>query len=725
MRRALLSTCLLAACGGGASAPDARALDAPGPRAFARFDPPAAGAGAAWGAIPYPSELYLDGEGRLALHSLPTGPDPHEPTVEMLHEGLRTLTGAGLRSNVYFPIDLAPGGDLDPATLADAAVLVDLDRSTAGALVTVPGQIWWRDDLGAIVLVPDLGTVLDPGHRYAAYLTSDVRTTGGVPLAADPRFPGPPAALADLLPVDLRDRIVVATTFRTADDVTPTRRMRDVAAAQIPTVTVLETIHGASALAAILGEQDADAIPGGCLDNVRPQPHSHVAALIHGTITLSSFLADTVNTDGFPAYDETGQPIVQGTFPVHFTLSLPKTTADWNALPVILYVHGINRTRQDVVTQIDTAARLGAAMLAIDLPYHGHRARRDPALHDRNNETLGTDTPDGFGDTFGLNPAVDLFHLLASGGIPGYHPRAMGENLRAAAIELTQLVAFVRDGDDAPLEAALAPVAGVPGTFRFRPQVGLITESLGGLIAGVTLAVEPDLAAAYVASPAAGFPAPSLLHSPNYAALFAGAITETLGVADRIDPEIPSRAYRVDPIVMLHGNVIERGDAIAYAPQVTRGTFRGGSGPDLVVAMAWGDVWVSNDTTEAYGRALGLPFADMALPSPPAQPIRYVDLPTQAWPIRGNLPAGRTGAFVVFSPTGHAALRKYVEQRNYQPEYPPLVPLNPPERIFPTQIAQHHELWTELMTTHFAGGGVTLTDPYADADPETGGTSCP
>ena len=80
---------------------------------------------------------------------------------------------------------------------------------------------------------------------------------------------------------------------------------------------------------------------------------------------------------------------------------------------------------------------------------------------------------------------------------------------------------------------------------------------------------------------------------------------------------------------------------------------------------------------------------------------------------------------MVYNPAGHASLRYYQESRNFEPLFPPYVPVSPEEVIFPAQTAQHHELWTELLSDHFDGGGVAITDPYADADPETGGSACP
>lgn len=712
--RALVSVLVVVVpgCGDDGAAPDAPVTG--DPAAVAHFDPPARGAGD-WGDVPWPSDLFLDENDRIAIGALPVGPAATTESLTMLREGLATLSGAGLRSNVYFPIDLAAGADLDPATLAGAGALIDLETGEP-----IETEILWRADLGAVVLVPRLGTVLRHDHRYGAYLTSAIETTGGGPLAADDAFAGHAsvAPVLDALPAATRDAVVVATVFETARFPLQTLRMRDAVAALPPPVTVLDVVDGDAELDAVLGDGAPDTVPGLCIGAGRVQPHSHVGALIHGRMTLTSFLSDTINVDGFPEYDIGGAPIVKGQFPVDFTLGLPATTADWNALPVMIYVHGINGTRNHITTLVDTAGRLGVAVLAIDLPYHGHRARRSADQHDTGNETLGTATPDGFGDSDGLFPATALFHQSSSGGIPAYHPRATGENLRQAAVEVLQLVAFVRDGDDSALEAAMAPIAALPDTFQFRDDVALMSESLGGMISGVALALDPSIGVAYLSSPAAGFPEPSLLHSPNHSASFAAAMTGPYDIADRIDVTDPARDYRVDPAVMLVGNVVERGDAIAYAPLVASGELRAGP-PRVVVGMAWGDVWVSNDTTEAYVKALGLPQSTLALAAPPADTVRYVELEQDPWP-------AENGCFVVFHPAGHGALRHFEEQRNHEPTFPPYVPVEPPTPIFPTQVQQIHELWGELLSQHFdAAPGIALSDPYADVDNEIAGAACP
>jgi hypothetical protein len=689
--------------------------DASQARVVARFELE----GHDWGVRPFPSDLYLGEDDKLDLDALPAGPAADPAALTMLREGLATMTGAGLRTNVYFPVEREAGAQLDLATVADAAVLVDLDDVSA----PIAGSTIYRDDLDAIVFVPELGTVLKPDHAYAAYLLDSVETTGGDPLARDDAFAAwfDTSALAAALPATTRDRVVVATELTTAAYPMQTKRMRDSVAATPATPVITDVLTGAE-IDALVGSQVADAVPGQCPGAPRAQPHDHVAAIVQGTIALTSFLSDIINLDGMPEYDVTGEPTVKGSFGVKFTLSLPTDAAgDYANLPVVLYVHDLDRSRLDLVTQMNTAARQGFAMLAIDLPHHGDRAT---AAADTLNETLGTAAADGFGDRNAPAAGHELLHFGTSGGIPAYHPRAIGENLRAAAIELVELAAFVRDGDDTTIEAAIASIAELPDTLTFRDDVGIVAESVGANVATVALAVEPGLGVAYLQAPAGGVLEPTLLHSPNYAPTLGASVIAAYDVADRSDPANVDLDYRVDPLIMLLGNVIERGDAIAYAPLVASGEFRGGVAPDLVVAADWGDVWVPNDGQEALARALDLPVASLALAEPPAQSVRYVELEPAAWPVTANAAGGASACLVVFHPAGHAALRMLRDTRNYEPLFPPYVAVSPPEVIADTQTAEIHELWSETLADHFDGGAVTIEDPYADADAETG-TSCP
>jgi hypothetical protein len=308
--------------------------------------------------------------------------------------------------------------------------------------------------------------------------------------------------LLDVLPASLRGGLAAATVFRTADVARDAVRMRDTVGAATPTLRSIDAVYGPAeagerGLAALLGTQADDAVPGQINSAPRPQPHSHVALVVQATLDVPSFVSATPGVDGFPQPGPDGAPQILGRHPLRVTLSLPRTPS-WTDVPVVIYAHGIGRTRQDMLTQADTAARHGLAMLAVDFAYHGSRLAEDAR-----NDLIGTSVPDGFGDYTPVTPIIYFFHQAESGGIPAGHPRALGENMRQAAVDVVSLVEWIADGDLALLEAALPD--GVPGSLSFRDDVGLLSESLGGLLAGVSLALEPRIGVAYLAAPASGF----------------------------------------------------------------------------------------------------------------------------------------------------------------------------------------------------------------------------
>ena len=723
----------LLACGGGGgdgSGPDSN----PPPAATAHFDPPAPMAGAAWGAVPYPSDLFLDDTGHQKLLTVPAGPGALDTNVAALKDGLAAMTGAGVRSNVYFPID----GVLAKASVAGAATLYDLDASTAQQLVAVPADVLYREDLASVIVAPKNGVILRAGHRYGAILTRAATATNGAPLAPSADFtaaidlattPADPAVAAaqanlrpllELLPGDVKGNLASATVFRTNDDLSDTVAMREVIAATTPTITIGAVYGpgetGPNGLQALVGSAPADDVPGTDSQAIGAQPHNHVAVIAHGVAQLPSFLSATAGEDGFPTFTG-GVPTIKGTHPVKFTIALPRNST-WVDVPVAVFVHGLTRTRGDMMTVINTAARQGFAVIAIDLARHGDRAVTPV---DVKNDLLGTGdtttpTPDGIGDNAGLPAAIQFFHLSGnSGGIPGGHPRATGENLRQAAMEVVALVELIADGNWAPLDAALAPLTGVPDSITFRDDVALITESLGGMVTAPAIAVEPRIKSAYVSDPAAGLPFPAMMHSPNYGATFLGVLVNPFSLDGRIELWDPEKDARFDPIVMLFDTVIERGDSLTYARAMTDGSLRGGTPANLIMSMAWGDVWVSNDSTEAFAAAAGLghmPMSGTEAPPNGLALVRSVTLPALASPVSGNLPGGRTGAFIVFNRAGHRSLRVKAEETNYSPIYPPFQALSPAEPINPTQTAQIHELIGEMLADQAANRAHTIRDPY-------------
>src|SRR5947209_125665 len=109
MKRFLVILLTCASCGGGGSkTPDAAPpADAPpadaAPHAIAVWQPAPSGNGQAWGALPYPSDLFLDSAGLLTLTSLPVGAAADPTAITAMTDTLHTMDGAGTWSSVYFP----------------------------------------------------------------------------------------------------------------------------------------------------------------------------------------------------------------------------------------------------------------------------------------------------------------------------------------------------------------------------------------------------------------------------------------------------------------------------------------------------------------------------------------------------------------------------------------------------------------------------------------------
>lgn len=714
---------LLAGCGGGGGAgdagPGADAPEAPGPVAV--YQPPATRTGAPWGIIPFPNDLYLDAEGMLALTTLPVADTASPDAVASLLEALGTMDGAGLWSNVYIPVE----GEIDPDTLAGNVVLLDLDDGGA----ELPIDVIWREDLGAIVASPRWGTSLLQKRRYAAYVTAAVTDPAGAPLRQAPAFlaaiadgpePADPSAAAartslepllDVLDPGVRVYLASATVFRTQSVADTALAMREVVAATAPAISI-DAVYGpgetgADGLQVIFGDQAADAPAGVLHGEPRAQPHGNVAVVLHGTIDLANFLSDTPGVDGLHELDPEGEPVVKGRHPVPFTLFLPDV-ASYVDLPVAIYIHGVNRTRADAYTQADNVAAQGMALLSFDLAYHGSRGPNAP---DAGNDITGGEVPDGVGDDQGLFPAVRFFHLVESGGIPAYSPLAMEANLRQAAIEIVGVVEYLADGDTAAIEAALAGLGNLPDAVSFRDDVGILTESFGAMVSSVAIAIEPRIRVAVLSAPAGGFPFPSMLHSPNYADTFIGAITNPYGIGDRVVLGDPVLGARWEPIIMLTNAIIERGEASGFAPYLVSGELYGGPGPSVLIAMAWSDEWVSNDTTERLAAVAGVPHVTTTAPEAPPDAIRYVTLPEVTAPVSGNLGGGQTAGLTVWHPSTHASLRKRTDLTRFVPGFPPFEERPEPliiDTAFDAMVAQ----WTSFLGDFSAGSAPGIVDPY-------------
>lgn len=718
--------------GGGAGDPDARPLPANEP--VAEFTAVVPGNGASWRSLPFPSDLFIADHGGIEMVSLPTVDQPSADSVSMLLEALRATRGFGVASQVYFPVSSA----VDEASLTGNVAVIDLDGDNA----EVPIDLVYRGDLRVVVAAPRLGNALRKGHRYAAYMTRAVTGVDSGPLRPSEHFaaalattatgdPAIEAAREHIQPlldsgVVAADELAVATIFTVEDVTATTKKMRDIVAASPPVIDLADPLvrYGPdpAELDEIFGIQDPDAIAGHEHEAGRAQPHGSIAAVIHGTFHIPSFLSDELGVDGVLALDGDGDPLLKGTQPARFTLVLPDPSlrgGTYANMPVVVYVHGLNRTRADMLAIAEPAARKGFAVFGIDLLHHGHRrANWVDVKNDTTQESCAdvAGCPDGFGDRIDLWGAIGMFHLVQSGGIPAYHPLPMRENLRQSALDLCSVAAFLDVGDVSALRSELA-AAGLPGDLSFRgDELAVVSESFGSMLALLAMAFEPRIDIAFLASPASSFPFPTLVHSATFSDQFLGVVLRSPDVRTRTVLGDPRSGPRFEPILTMWNTVTQAGDPIAFAPHVLSGDLRGDDGANLIIAQAWGDEWVPDDAVEHTVGVLGIPVMKISRDmEPPGDLFRHVPgLVEEIGPVKANVAGKRTAVHTVWYPAAHALVRKLGEERAFEPDFPPFVMLPSPWQ-FSSPVDRVQAMWGQFFTDFYSGDPAPAAiDPQAN-----------
>jgi pimeloyl-ACP methyl ester carboxylesterase len=186
-------------------------------------------------------------------------------------------------------------------------------------------------------------------------------------------------------------------------------------------------------------------------------------------------------------------------------------TAPW---PVLIFQHGITRSREDMLAVADSFADAGFAVVAIDLPLHGVTNTKDPLYASAANPLYaGLGLPTG---QQSIERTFDL-ELITPGTIDpsGSHfinltsLLTSRDNLREGAADL---ITFERS-------VAAATVANTGGAPPFATlAVHYLGHSLGAIVGGVFLGVVPDgeVSTGTLANPG-GVVSKLLIDSPTFA----------------------------------------------------------------------------------------------------------------------------------------------------------------------------------------------------------------
>jgi hypothetical protein len=694
---------------------------------------PAASGVTPFGDIPWPSDLYRDTDGAVAV--IP-GLERLVSKPAKLGAELATLDGFGRSTGALFFVDVAVDAQTLPRTweaavAPDASVFfADVDDTSPQLGTRYPAYAKYLPTLGCISVIPVPGVVLPPGTHHAAVLTTRVHTTDGSPLVADSeleRIAGLPARAratpAEHLYGEALDHLVasaavarksnvaslaVFTTSRRVFELPMLRaRLREepepellldrLAAAPYSVAVFGIGVH--PSLDDWLGTPDKDETgrewPGS--DNPGGIAHDQISVIASGALIAPSFLdPGTHHFERSPASGAIALADRHAKIPV--TLVIPKRAAPPGGYPVVIHGHGLSNHRGSMLGVANELARAGFAMIGIDDVLHGARQ----GIPDAHNNYQGPyEGPDGIPDSVGAFPIA--FFGAFSDFI------ALRDNLRQTVLDQTSLVRLIQSSklDLGPL--AVAAGGTIP---RLDPQqIYWSGGSLGGIVGAMTIAVEPVIGAAALQVPGAGFIQLISTNSATVAPLVSAVASSALGVrGDEVADEF-------HPVGALLATITEAGDPIAYAPHVLRDPLLPERlPPDMLVSYAVYDEVLPNISTIALVRAFGLPLATPNLFDLPG-------IPTIAAPVVGNLESDRTAAAVQYLPANHNLMYSRYDTRQFYPG----VPFDGPDRFahLPKQFTFEQPVREELAQLVTFLGGVAngeagrielTTPPHADYD---------
>ncbi|MGZ5966553.1 MAG: alpha/beta hydrolase [Polyangiales bacterium] len=610
-----------------------------------------------FGAVPFPSDLQRASGQVARLEGFSTMVGAHE---DALRDGLAALDGFGRTTPSVFFLD----GDVDPSSLAEpSAMLVDVDRASPERGRTFPVVTRAIPSLRVVSVLPRPGTVLAPGRRYAAILTSRVRSANGTPLAAADAFAALARATCDARKTDAEklygdalDALVEShaiagpgdvaglAVFTTSRAVMELPALRDRVRALAPPKTVFDEAAAAPYAIKIFSRTSTPNLddwlgtapdkdetgkdwPG--LDNPGGVPHDSIGAIATFAYESPSFL--DAKTHHFERGPDGSFRLADEHALVPVTMVVPSTAPPAEGFPVVVAAHGLGGTRNNMLAIANELARAGFVVVGIDDVQHGARRGTKDLQSNYAGSYRG---PDGLPDhdqLGGLDFFAGFVDLLA-----------IRDNFRQTVLDHVSLVRLVQSAsiDLAPLETALGGKAPLDGSKVFWTG-----GSFGGIMGATTVAIEPELRAASLQVPGGGF----LHFVVPKSAQMSGLVSSLVMTAYGLDGEAPIDAFH--PLIGVAATIVEAGDPLSYAPHVFASPFTFDGKPrsrpaNVLLTYALDDEVLPNGATYALVRAMGLTAVGA-----PIRPIAGV--PIAAGPVRGNL-GGGTGAAIEYSPATHA-----------------------------------------------------------------------
>lgn len=610
--------------------------------------------------VPFPSDVYLENGHYMA--ELPGIDAVFTQNSSFVTHELAKMNGfSRIATSIFYVDDLATvdrdgkvvSGIVDRASLprtelactadTSSVFLIDLEQ-TDPAKARIGCRALFHDDSFAsdtrpmLAVGPARGIVLEEGHKYAAVLTSRVKSASGQNLTASADFKSSIAAtgtlygdafskvsgvLASALASDGAEIVSLApyTTQKITAELFGARETIEAAVAP-PLAWDAASVApmGAVKFAAKVG----DVLPAGftaSLDDwlgvatkklpdgtddpdlkLDVRAHDAIAAVGTAVFNAANFLQNKGGYDTFDhatfANDASGRVVLQAPAKVWVTFVTPKAEMPVGGYPVVIIQHGLDSSREYMMSMANTFAKKGWVTVAIDSVTFGARAP-EPQFQKDNVNSYDNATykgPDGFADTYlgGLNGPFDMFGNLKNLG-------ALRDQLRQSELDTAQLVKVLRSSPD------LSPLQTGEVVPKIDPEkIAYVGDSLGAIEGAGAAAIEPHIKAWMLNVGGAGVLVELASHSPAISVQLAAAGTLNFGFLRNTFDE-------GHILVSIGQTIIEAGDPIIYATHlVTNPVALAGKETkprNILQVEVLFDELVPNESNEALARVAGYGLA--------------------------------------------------------------------------------------------------------------------
>ncbi|MCB9735407.1 MAG: hypothetical protein H6745_22695 [Deltaproteobacteria bacterium] len=725
---------------------------------------------------PFPYDLYLGSDGKVALASLSDDPIYKDLAASFALDAydreMAKRSGFGSNTPVFFPMAAEP----DLATFAGKVYILGVAGRDAGR--QVKARFWWHAEAHALGVMADFGDYQVPGTTYAVYITAGVKTVDGTVISApkyfgdvfadDPVGIDPEAAPARALWSDataawaalgIAESPVIGTVYTTEDVLGYGQKVLDAVAAAPLAAPTRRTGWDADAGAFITATpvEEADFAgyfgtpaapfltnPGSWGEGSRGSAadlegaaytggslHHGFGRIINGSIAAPSFnmKVDAGKAVAAPhRFDGAGKLVTDVTTLVPFTLWLcDAQLADPSNLPIAIATHGGTGHRSEMNSFANANCLNGVATIALDLPFHGGRTSMtwlaDQGLQvsvqeDKLNAFTGLRegaqgyVADQIADNGGTADTAGGLFALPQ----SLDPEVAEANTMQISIDSLFLIRLLKDGDWSQVQAGLSFDAG---------HIYHESLSFGTSYSTMAMALSDDWRGIVSSVGSGRIISANLPIAPSNAFLAAGFLNAVLKLNLGI-PRIEMAPWET-PVLGFVQWLAERGDPLTWAPFVLR--YR--PTEKNMSVLSFGDSWdetLYGPAQVSYNNAFGFETftstgewtIDGTMPA--AGTVEGVAFPgTAAEPYSANVTYGaavaHTAALFYWSKSCHTLVMAPVCTQRHEQPFPPIVELETPV-TYASPVCAIHGVIRDFMATlqgSDAMGGVTPPTATCDA----------